>query len=85
MPKEIIPKLRSVEEAQARIIDDAALKIRIIIVRFKHEKLGSTGSIHWVTSLWREGEALLEQSANGDNEYKSDCDCIVKIPTWPES
>ncbi len=57
----VVPELGSVEESEARVIDDAALQVRVVVVRFEHEKLGAAGPIHRIASLGWERETLYGQ------------------------
>lgn len=47
----IVPELGRVEESKTRVIDDAALKVWVVVVCLEHEKLSAAGPVHWIASL----------------------------------
>jgi hypothetical protein len=54
-----VPELGCVEESKSRVIDDAALKVRVVVVCLKHEELSAAGPVHWIAGLRWERETLI--------------------------
>lgn len=57
-----IPELGRVEESEARVIDDAALQVRVVVVGLQHEELSAAGPVHWIAGLRWECETLIWSS-----------------------
>lgn len=58
----MVPELGRVEESKARVIDDAALQVRVVVVGLEHEELSAAGPVHWIAGLRWERETLIWSS-----------------------
>ena len=54
-----IPELGCVEESKTRVIDDAALQVRVVVVCLEHEELSAAGPVHWIAGLRWKRETLI--------------------------